>query len=226
MQYMLAGGPTVPDAASLRGKRTAVSRLGSSSHLSTKFILKHLGLDPEQDVTYVQVGNTPDRVAALLTGSVDATILSMDEGTLLRNQPDMRILVDMTREAVPYCANAVVTTRSYARENPDVLRRFTRAYVEMTARYKLSREQGMAAVSHHLDETDPQRVASIYESWVSLFVDKPYPDPQAVQFVLDEYAQSDPRAREFQVDDLIDRSWLRALDDTGYVDSLYRAGGR
>ena len=116
MQYMLAGGPNVTDATSLRGKRTAVSRLGSSSHLSTKFILKHLGLDPEQDVTYVQVGNTPDRVAALLTGSVDATLLSMDEGSLLSNQPGMRILVDMTREAVPYCANAVVATRSDLRE--------------------------------------------------------------------------------------------------------------
>ena len=107
-----------------------------------------------------------------------------------------------------------------------MIRRFTRAYAAMTARYKLNREEGMAAVSHHLDESDPQKVASIYESWVSLFVDKPYPEPQAVQFVLDEYAQSDSRAREFTVDDLIDRSWLRALDDTGYVDSLYRSGGR
>jgi NitT/TauT family transport system substrate-binding protein len=224
MQYMLAGGPNVPDAASLRGKRTAVSRLGSSSHLSTKFMLKHLGLDPEQDVTYVQVGNTPDRVAALLSGSVDATILSMDEGNLLSSQPGMRIIVDMTREAVPYCANAVVTPRQYLRENPDVIRRFTRAYVEMTARYKLNRAEGMAAVSRHLDEQDPQKLASIWESWVSLFVDKPYPDPQAVQFVLDEYAQTDPRARDLKVEDLIDRSWVRALDEQGYIDQLYRAG--
>lgn len=226
MQYMLAGGPNVPDAASLRGKRTAVSRLGSSSHLSTKFMLKHLGLDPEQDVTYVQVGNTPDRVAALLSGSVDATILSMDEGSLIGSQPGMRIIVDMTREPVPYCANAVVATRQYLRENPDVIRRFTRAYVEMTARYKLNRAEGMAAVSRHLDEYDPQKVASIWESWVSLFVDKPYPEPQGIQFVLDEYAQSDPRARDFKVEDLIDRSWVRALDEQGYIDQLYRAGGR
>jgi NitT/TauT family transport system substrate-binding protein len=222
MQYMLAGGPNVPDAASLRGKRTAVSRFGSSSHLSTKFMLKHLGLDPEQDVTYVQVGNTPERLAALLSGGVDATILSMDEGNLLSSQPGMRIIVDMTREAVPYCANAVVTTRQYMRDNPDVIRRFTRAYVEMTARYKLNRAEGMAAVSRHLDEQDPQKLASVWESWVSLFVDKPYPDPQAVQFVLDEYAQSDPRARDFKVEDLIDRSWVRALDDQGYIDQLYR----
>jgi NitT/TauT family transport system substrate-binding protein len=222
MQYMLAGGPNVPDAASLRGKRTAVSRLGSSSHLSTKFMLKYLGLDPEQDVTYVQVGNTPERVAALLSGSVDATILSMDEGNLLSSQPGMRIIVDMTREAVPYCANAVVAPRQYLRENPDVIRRFTRAYVEMTARYKLNRAEGIAAVSRHLDEHDPQKLASIWESWVSLFVDKPYPEPQAIQFVLDEYAQSDPRARDFKVEDLIDRSWVRALDEQGYIDQLYR----
>jgi NitT/TauT family transport system substrate-binding protein len=226
MQYMLAGGPNVPDAASLRGRRTAVSRLGSSSHLSTKFMLKHLGLDPEEDVTYVQVGNTPDRVAALLSGSIDATILSMDEGSLLGGQPGMHIIVDMTREPVPYCAQGVVATRAYLRDHPDVVRRFTRAYVEMTARYKLNRAEGMAAVSRHLDEHDPQKVASIWESWVSLFVDKPYPDPQAIQFVLDEYAQSDERARDFKVEDLIDRSWVRALDEQGYIDQLYQGSGR
>ncbi len=84
----------------------------------------------------------------------------------------------------------------------------------------------MAAVSHLLDEHDPQKVASIWESWTSLFVDKPYPDPQAIRFVLDEYSQSDPRARDFKVDDLLDRSWVRALDEQGYLDQLYRADGR
>jgi NitT/TauT family transport system substrate-binding protein len=226
MQYTLAGGPNVPDAASLRGKRLAVSRIGSSSHLSTKFILKHLGYDPDADVSYVQVGNTPDRVAALLSGSVDATILSSDEGSLIGNQPGMRLLVDMTKENVPYCPQGVVALRQYVRDNADVIRRFTRAFVEMTARFKQNREEALAAISHHLDEQDPAKLEAVWNAWNRLLVEKPYPEPQGVQFVLDEVSQSDPRARDINLDQLIDRSWVRELDESGFIDQLYRAGGQ
>src|SRR5262249_44759297 len=44
MQYVLAGSPTIAGPETLRGKRLAVSRIGSSSHLATKFIVKYLGL--------------------------------------------------------------------------------------------------------------------------------------------------------------------------------------
>ena len=84
----------------------------------------------------------------------------------------------------------------------------------------------MAAIGRHLGEQDPAKLASVWDTWVGLMVDKPYPDPQGVQFVLDETAQSDPRARALRVEELIDRSWVRELDEQGYVDSLYRAGGR
>src|SRR4051812_28614405 len=126
MQYVLAGGPSISSADSLRGKQLAVSRIGSSSHLATKFIVKYLGLDPEQDVTYVQVGNTPERVGALVAGNVDGAILSSDEGSLIGNEPGMHVVVDMTREEIRYCGNALSTTRQYAREQPAVMRALTR----------------------------------------------------------------------------------------------------
>src|SRR5262249_48006464 len=55
LDYVLAGGPTMPPGAGVLGKRLGVSRLGASSHLATKYMVKQLGLDPERDVAYVQV---------------------------------------------------------------------------------------------------------------------------------------------------------------------------
>ena len=226
MQYVLAGGPNIPNAESVRGKRLAVSRLGASSHLATKFIVKHLRLDPDRDVEYLQVGNTPERVSALLAGSVDGSILSIDEGQLIGNQPGMRIIVDMTAENVPYCGNALVATRQYVRENPEVIRRLTRAVVETIARFKVNKAEGMEAVGRFLDEQDMQKVEGLWNTWANrMFPEKPYPDPQGLQFVIDEVAYGDERARTLTTDQMIDQSWLRELDQSGYIDGLYRAGG-
>jgi ABC-type nitrate/sulfonate/bicarbonate transport system substrate-binding protein len=223
MQYMLAGGQNVATVADLRGKRLAISRVGADSHLATKFILSYLGLDPEQDATYVQVGNTPDRVAALLSGSVDATILSSDEGALMANVPGMRIIVDMTREELPYCATSLMTMRSYVRENPDVVRRLTRAFVEATARYKQNKAEGMAAVARFLNESDPVKVEHVWDTWQRLFVAKPYPNARGIQFIIDQAGQSDERIRALTPEQISDATWVRELDESGFIDGLYRA---
>jgi NitT/TauT family transport system substrate-binding protein len=222
MQYMLAGGPNVPTREELKGKRLAVSRLGTTSHLATKFILRHIGLDAEQDVSYVQIGNTPERVVALLAGSVDATILSADEGKLVGAQPGVRILVDMTHENVTHCSNGVAAARQFVRDSPEVMRRLARALMEAQVRYKLNRTEGLEAVSRFLDEHDPQKVEAIWDTWRQLFVDKPYPDARAMQFTIEEGAQTDPRLMSLSAEQLIDPTWVRELDQSGYIDELQR----
>jgi NitT/TauT family transport system substrate-binding protein len=224
LQYMLAGGQNVPTAADVRGTRLAISRVGADSHVATKFILSYLGLDPDQDATYVQVGNTPDRVAALLSGSVDATILSSDEGSLMANVPGMRILVDMTQGDMPYCATSLMTTRGYARENSAVIRRLTRAFVEATARYKTNKAEGTAAVARFLNESDPVKVEHVWDTWQRLFLAKPYPDARGIQFIIDQVAQDDERVRALTPEQISDPSWVRELDKSGFIDTLYQGG--
>jgi ABC-type nitrate/sulfonate/bicarbonate transport system substrate-binding protein len=224
LQYVLAGGPTVQSRDDLRGKRLGVSRLGTSSHLSTKFILKYLGLDPERDAAYIQVGNSPERVSALLAGSIDGSILTIEEALVLADTPGIRILVDMTAEAVPYCGNGWFMQRQYVRDHADIVRRLTRAMVEATARFKLNQAEGVGAVMRFLDESDAQRAERIWTVRARMFPAKPYPEPQGFQFVLDEVAQDDPRAREIVPERIIDARFVRELDESGYIDRLYPGG--
>jgi NitT/TauT family transport system substrate-binding protein len=227
MQYVLVGGPSITNVDTLRGKRLAVSRIGTSSHLALRFIVKYLGLDPDQDVSYVQVGNTPERVSALQSGSVDGSILSADEATLLADQPGMHVIVDMTTENQPYCGNALVMLRQYTRDNADVGRRLTRALVEALARFRTNKEEGADAIGKFLSDDDPAKAAQLWETWLRLFPEKPYPDPRGVQFVLDELAQTDERAKAITPEQIIDPTWVRELDESGFIDNLYKsaAGG-
>ena len=224
LQYVLAGGPEIRSRDDIRGKRLAVSRIGTSSHLATKFILKYLGLDPERDATYVQVGNTPERVTALLNGSVDGSILSVEEGVLLGETPGMRVIVDMTQERLPYCGNGLILQRQAIAERPDLARALVRSVVEATARYKQDKAAGTAAVSKFLDESDPTKVERIWTVRSGLFPAKPYPEPRGLQFVIDEASETDPRVAALTPERIADESWVRALDDSGYIDALYPNG--
>jgi NitT/TauT family transport system substrate-binding protein len=227
MQYMLVGSPTIAGPQDLRGKRFAVSRIGSSSHLATKFMVKHLGYDPENDVAYVQVGNTPERVAALLAGSIDGSILSADEGSLLGAQPGMHVLIDMSTENIPYCGNALSTLRQYLREQPEPMRRLVRAVTEAHVRFKYNKAEGMDAVARFVDESDMQKVEKLWGVWVRMYPDRPYPEPEAVKFVLDEVGQTDPRVRGLTPEQISDASLVREMDQSGFIDQLLqRLGAR
>ena len=62
----------------LRGKRIAVSRIGSASDIVTRMVIRQWKIDPEKEVTILQSGNTPTRMTALVAGHVDAALISPD----------------------------------------------------------------------------------------------------------------------------------------------------
>src|SRR5581483_655639 len=77
--YMIVAREGIMRLEDLRGLRLAMNRPGSAPYVAAKLIFGQVGMDPEREVTYVTMGGTPERVAALLAGSVDAAILSSDE---------------------------------------------------------------------------------------------------------------------------------------------------
>src|SRR5512139_920614 len=59
----------------LKGKRVAISRFGSSSEWLVRLALTKMGLDPDKDVTIVQIGGQSERLAALQNNAAQATLL-------------------------------------------------------------------------------------------------------------------------------------------------------
>ena len=54
--YVLVGRPQIKSMKDLKGKKIAVSSLGSMSTLVVREIVARSGLDPDRDVTYLAVG--------------------------------------------------------------------------------------------------------------------------------------------------------------------------
>src|ERR1041384_539315 len=72
----LYANKTIRSLAELRGKQIAVSSFGAALDQMTRELLAKNGLDPQRDVVLRAVEPTPNRLAALMTGAVDAAVLN------------------------------------------------------------------------------------------------------------------------------------------------------
>ncbi len=93
--------PEITSVKQLKGKRIAVSRFGSGSHILTNLVLKQAGLDPQKDVTVLQIGNSAARLAAIMTRSIEGALISIDLVPRARRE-GLHVLVDLTESKVEY----------------------------------------------------------------------------------------------------------------------------
>src|SRR6266566_9352671 len=69
--------PEIKSAAELKGKSSAVTRLGSSTHFYLRAALRYVGLDAEKDMTILQLGAGPEMAVALDSGRIFVAALNL-----------------------------------------------------------------------------------------------------------------------------------------------------
>jgi ABC-type nitrate/sulfonate/bicarbonate transport system substrate-binding protein len=117
---------SVNQVAELRGKKIGVSSFGGTIYSGAVYVLKHFGLNPK-DVTFLAIGNTVARVAALKKGAIDAAVIAAP-GDILAAKEGFKILLDV---GSVYRApmGGVSTTASKINEDPAEVRKVIRAVV-------------------------------------------------------------------------------------------------
>ncbi len=91
-------------------------------------VLADHGLMPSTDYTVQQVGGTPIRLSALLSGSIQATLLNSDSYVRAVDL-GMGVLAPVSAVASPYLGGAASARQSWLEANAGQVVRFTRAYV-------------------------------------------------------------------------------------------------
>jgi len=75
--YFLTVRKEIKTVKDLTGKRIAIGNFGAAADLALRAVAKEEGLDAERDLIRLQMGGAASRYAALVAGSVDATILTL-----------------------------------------------------------------------------------------------------------------------------------------------------
>lgn len=213
----------VKTPADLKGRKVGVSRLGAVSHSVLLMMLKRWNIN-STDLQVLQLGSSPNMLAALEKGGVDAAVMTLPF-VLIAEDRGSRVLVDMAETDIFYLHTMIATTRSYARSHRDITLRFLRGFVEGIAYFKQNKKESLEVVRKKLRiSIDQERnLERSYDLLATKYYEAmPYPSLRGVETVLGMVEKDNPKAKTADPKSFIDDSLLREIDQSGLVKTLYQ----
>ena len=222
LAYSLIVGPEIKKPEDLRGKKLAVSRYGSNSDYATRKILTKWGLRPDRDVAIIQIpGGQPTRLAALQNGQV-AGLVAQPPVTNLARKLGLGMLAEPEDFGSAYPNTPIAALGPFLRERKETMRKFTKALVEGIHVYKTQKEFSKRVIARYMRVNDPEAVEESYQFFARLVPAKPYPPLDGIKEALVELSEREPKAKNARAEDFADMSFVRELDESGFIDSLYK----
>ena len=225
LDYWLMSGPEIKKADQLKGGSVAISNFGAASDFVARYALDKIGLTPGKDVAIVQVGGVPDRMGAVLAGRVQATVLN-PPASFIGQRKGLNILADVAKLGLAFQYTGVATSRRFTREQPDIVRRYVRSQVEAVHRIYTDKETSLKVLRKYFGGNVERDV--LEKTWElltggTLLPKKQYPTLEGLKFILAPLTEKDAKARAAKPEDFADLSFIKELDQSGYIDSLYKS---
>src|SRR5207253_10225240 len=109
----------------LKGKKIAVTGVGSMTELAARAIVRHFGLNPDKDVNILAIGGGTNVWSAIQSGAVEAAIL-WPPFDVVANKMGMKKLL-FVGDLIKLLGGGVMAPDQILRDNPDRAKRFLRA---------------------------------------------------------------------------------------------------
>ena len=202
----------------LKGKKVGIAGFGGVLHNATRFALQKLGLNPETDVTMVQIGLPfANHIAAMANGSIDGVLFQFPE-TKKANELGFKALINLAETGIKFPTSQMTTTAEYLRNHRDQVKRFMMGYIAGLARLKGDRQFTTAVLKKFLRIPDAEILAGTYDFWVNIYSVKPYVDPEEIRtYLLTVKERGSAKAEDF-----IDNTVVAELDREGFIDAMYK----
>ncbi len=201
----------------LKGRAVAVSRFGSGSDFITRLALKSWGLEPVKDVTILQIGNSPERLAAIAGGKVQGSILSLSQ-TPRAKKLGLRVLADLSQIDAEYPQGVLYAPATLIEKRPELITAFLTAYIEALQQFKTNKQVAYNIIAKNSGIQDRSDIEDYHRILTTKFLlDYPLPTEAGMKTVLDDLGTKNPKVRELKPGDLLDTRFLRNLKASGAI---------
>jgi ABC-type nitrate/sulfonate/bicarbonate transport system substrate-binding protein len=214
---------TVSRMEDLKGKGIGVTRYGSNTDISARFAIRKAGLQPEKDVALIQLEDYAGIMGGIASGRIAAGALA-DPFTDAAKKLGYKEIADLAAMGLEFPFVGIAVKKSYIKDNMDTVQRFVRAYTEAIAIYKNNRELAMKVTSKYTGIKDTAILASTVDFYMPKLQRVPYPTVGGIRFVLDQVAIREPKAKNFAPETFMDTRFVKQLEDSGFIKSLYPKG--
>jgi NitT/TauT family transport system substrate-binding protein len=152
--YVLIGQPNVRSPEELKGKRIGVSSVGGMSAYLVREIIARNGLNPDRDVTFLAIGGTSARTAALFGGTIDAALVVAPDNYALERKGYRRLL--MASDYVNYPLSGVAASADFLAKNKSVAIYFLKGLMEGARFTRENKGDSLSFIKSYLKVPDEE----------------------------------------------------------------------
>jgi NitT/TauT family transport system substrate-binding protein len=188
LNYQLVTRPEVRGVEQLKGKKFGVSRFGSSADFGLRALLKRLGVDPAKDVSILQTGDEPARVAAIKSGNIEGTVVNAPFGSEAEKLK-LNVIADSVKMNIPFFNTGLLGSKRYLEKQDAKVMNFLRAYLEAIKILKTEREYSVKALARFTRVPNLKAIQEGYDYFNNQLQPVPYPSLEAMQAVVAQIAE-------------------------------------
>lgn len=221
----LVARPGIKGVKDLRGKRIGVQSIGGTNWMYVMQALEQLGLDPGKDrIQILVVGDVKVLIQSLETGTIDAMAASDRAYSLRLKQQGYPTLAEL-RLAVG--GSGLIVKRTYLQQHPDLVESILKAILEGLAFALAPTNKALIldTLTKRLRISDPGIAELAYQDLLKGLDRKPYPSIEGLQNLQRLIKLLNPRVGGLNLNDLVDSSFIRKLDESGFIDRLHKSYG-
>jgi len=164
--WFVLGSKNMKSIQDLKGKQLAVSSFGAALDQMTRELLPRFGMEPMRDVILRAIEPPPNRLAALLSGAVDAAVLTHPETIVARRQGFKELL--FFGDHIEFVSAGVVATERNISQKPDFVRRFIRGALKTFYWLKANTKEVVARLAKATKSSEADGL-ELYRTGLKLF---------------------------------------------------------
>ncbi len=211
--------PAIKDPSQIKGTTWVVTGIGTSDYFGLVSMLNHFGLKPT-DVTIVAANNTPGQIAAVQAGGAQGLLVSPPNDVQAQKQAGVKPFFDTSTLGVDEQNAGVAVTDAYGQAHPDVVERFIAACAQGIQRFRTDKPFAQQVMKKYLKYDDQEVLDSGWDHFSKVFEAVPYPSDSGTQRIIDQVGEQAPAAKSMRPPDVIDRGYVRDLEQRGFFRAL------
>jgi len=194
----------------LRGKKIGIASFGGNNDIGLRFAFKKNGINPDKEVTFLQMGGERNRLTALERGAIAATIMS-PPGLFVAEAQGYNRLGDLNAMGMRYPELSIVGRKRDLKERRDLVRRYLRAYLESVRVMKSNRDLTVRVIEKYIHVGSKAEALKTYDYFVKSISDTLRTEREGITEFLATLETKTPGVSKRNPNEFIDESVLEEV---------------
>ena len=194
----------------LRGKKIGIASFGGNNDIGLRFAFKKNGINPDKEVTFLQMGGERNRLTALERGAIAATIMS-PPGLFVAEAQGYNRLGDLNAMGMRYPELSIVGRKRDLKERRDLVRRYLRAYLESVRVMKSNRDLTVRVIEKYIHVGSKAEALKTYDYFVKSISDALRTEREGITEFLATLETKTPGVSKRNPNEFIDESVLEEV---------------